>query len=401
MAEPQIDSKKLNEIRGNVLQFALKLGELRRLLRTHIDREDVTVNRLNQVTGISWGAITGLIHGTSAITTESKVHKLAQLVGMDGQAAADVAALGPKVPYRYMGLLFLDSSVIRLVFDLLVAHNGLSSDYTVATFSKAFAPHDQIVFGACNCNKEALRTLQSNPAIADAILDILLDEKRLQLKLEEIKKGQRRERDEAIAEIDRRVQKLLPSYNSKVDLVRALGLSSGSLDPAKLANASDVQVEKFLAVLDKAIEEQNPPGAAKEDVQGVSLASPPSDAITEEISLDPFNGLAGETIQGVQHVLTADNFRQIEGMSAEALVEALVTSAQVTIGLLTLVTQMRGEEIRLLMQRPKTRHAVRELYNAIEVSSAKDPSPLLAMFDEQRALQWNSLPNTTRKGDAK
>lgn len=402
MTDSRLDQKRLDELRGYVTRLSLLQAQLRKSLEQYADRTGDSSNTVAKKIGSNWATVAGLQEGERVVLKDTIVRNLARLIGVSDEVAGEIITLGKKVPPRYLGLAAFGQEVIDIVFDLLVAHTTVFQAYSMAEFAKAFAQCEQPVFGALNLLREALVALQSTSGLIDEILEILLDEVLLERKLKEAKEAQNQRRLAAIAEIDRRVAGLMPGYDDKVSLVKDLGLAQGSLDRAKLIGASDAQIDRLLSILQTAARKDEQPGRKtrtepSRETSRVAGAAPVESS--EESLADPFRGLAGSTIQDVPHVLTADNFREIEGLSAEAVINALVVSMQTTTGLLALVAQMKGGEIRRLMQQPRIARLRRALYDAQEVAATTDPTPLLKMFDQQRAM-WGSMTDSakTEKG---
>ena len=398
MTESQLDRKRLDGLREQIPRMLALQIELRELLRKYIEKTDCTVSVIARQADTTWIAISEFAQGKRVILKDTLIASLATLTGMNDEHSQEMIALGKEIPPRYLGLMKVSQEVITIVFDLLVAHNELASEYTTANFARASGQHESSVWGALNLQTDALEVLQKDPGAIDGIIGALVDDE-LESKLAEVKKVQTQKRLEAIAEIDRRVAELSPRYGDKSRLVEHLGLRRGSLDRAKLMTASDAQVEKFLSILEAAARSTEEPTAIPVETPQTQEPVPTQVSVTDTTEVlpgDPFHGLSGGVVQGVPYVLTTDNFREIEELPVEALIATLIRSMQMTTGLLGLVAQLNGDKIRRLMQRPDVVRGLRALYDNLEIASAKDPNPLLRMFDEQR--KWQAGMGDTTRG---
>jgi hypothetical protein len=406
MGDSRLDQKKLKELREYITRLSLLQRQLRTLLQQYIDQTGDSAHTVAQKTHSTWATVSGLLEAERVVKKDIIVGNLAGLLGMSDESAQEIVVLGKKIPDRYLGLAAFNHKVIDIVFDLMVAHNAVSQEYSMAEFAKAFAQYEQTVLGALSLLRNALVEIQTAPGVIDGILEILLNDALLERKLKEIKEAQTRRRLAAIAEIDQQVAKLLPRYDDKVSLVKDLGLSRGSLDRAKLIGASDAQVDRFLSILEATAHKQSSVRKVKtraERRKKIPLVADSSSATSTEVpSADPFHGLVGSTIQGVPYVLTADNFREIEGVAAKAVIDALVISMRTTIGLFGVVAQMKGDEIHRMMRMPKVDLMRRALYEAQQIAESSDPTPLLKMFDEERRMREINNPfGQNRKGGTK
>jgi transcriptional regulator with XRE-family HTH domain len=208
--------------------------------------------------------------------------------------------------------------------------------------------------------------------------------------------------DEELEKFRMLYEQLRDWLGSQKEVALALGVATSTLSDAFNGKSGKDTVSRLLATASElASRPQSPPtpASAEEPVAPAADPEPVEYVDAEETPDDPFYGSAGETIRGVPHVLTADNFREIRGQSVRAVFDALVVCMQITAGMMAVAAQIGGEEAEKEIQRPRFVGTQNTMHrnNDVLVSMHKDKVALLKLFDQGEEFE-QSMTDSKKSG---
>jgi hypothetical protein len=358
--------------------------ELRHHTHTYLKATGDLPSALALQTGVRRKSMVKFLDGEQVLVSAG-LSNLGSVLGVES-LCQEIVQLAKEIPDRYMGLVNFDEKVIRIVLDLLEAFTSQSVKCTMVEFAAAFPRREEIVQGALLCTKDILAELRDQPQLVQELLDTLLDDQ-FEERLREAKETLVRSRQVKIVEVERLVGVLRPRFDDKKSLVKAMGFAGGSLDRTSLLRASEAQLDAFIHTLTAAIGSSDVP---------IVVDAPEEVLQAARNAIDPFKGLAGGDHDEMSYVLTEADFREITALPVKALLDGLKLSSRITRGYLALVAQLKGEEIRALMQQPHMQREIEELYLALELVSTTHPTALLKLFEKQRE-QWGSMRSNHKK----
>lgn len=245
----------LTRMRKQVIRLSVCQAILREKLKEFLDKEGVTYTYVSSRTDLRKNVLESFLDNERIFIGRKNVTNLTTCIEAE-DIGQEVLLLVSEIGERYAKLARYETDVIDIAFDLVYAFRERADQFTMAEFAAAFDGNSKIVSGALVGATDAMEALQENPDAIGEIIDSLAHEEQLDKRLRELKDRALKSRQPKIDHINQLIDELLPVYGNKIALVRDLELGQNNLNHSKLIEASDAQLDRFVARLTAALEEQ-------------------------------------------------------------------------------------------------------------------------------------------------
>jgi hypothetical protein len=374
------------ELRRALLDMSPKQAALKKRLKAYLSSMHKAVGTVGREVGMPWASINDFVEGRTAIKRSKGLSGLSKLLDCE-ELGEEIAVISDKIGDRYLALSLQSQEVIDVVIELIKALRQRSDDYTLDDFAGGFHDNAEVVKGVVNGSREALAKL-ADPELLNVIQEqLLLD---LDDPIEMAKQRRLAAQKAAGKQLEQLIEPLIDSFSDKTSTAKALGLPRGALSSALNGHSSLEQINKVSKIAQgklKAIK------AAGTEVRKSTRPLPPKptpsppgpspDKLAAQASA-VFGGTA--TDDGIDFVLTQDNYRSVEGLPVELIEEHLLALLPLVRRWLNLGSQAAEHQLRK-QARKRLAREVEELELAIRLFTFAHPNKLLELYDGQRA-EW-------------